>query len=110
MTTVGKSIAEGKDKFEKDWKDVKRLLYENVDLKQVNIDTTNTLDFLNKILEKGYGKYLSNNKIFQLRDSAYQCCDQERMRWKFKREQFPEHESDSENNTGQKGWRFRKLA
>jgi len=57
---------------------------------------------LNKILEKGYGKYLSNNKIFQLRDLAYQCCDQERMRWEFKREQSPEHESDSDNNTGQK--------
>jgi hypothetical protein len=57
---------------------------------------------LNRLLEKGYGRYLSNNKIFQLRDLAYQCCDQERMRWEFKREQFPEHESDSENNTGQK--------
>ena len=57
---------------------------------------------LNKILEKGYGKYLSNNKIFQLRNLAYQCCDQERMGWEFKREQSPEQESDSDNNSGKK--------
>ena len=52
---------------------------------------------LNKILEKGYGRYLSNSKIFQLRDSAYQFCNQERMKWEFKREQSLEQESGSDD-------------
>jgi hypothetical protein len=56
---------------------------------------------LNKILERGYGRYLSNNKIFQLRDSAYQFCNQERMKWEFKREQSLEQESESDDNNGQ---------
>jgi hypothetical protein len=56
---------------------------------------------LSKILGKGYGRYLSNNKIFQLRDSAYQFCNQERTKWDFKREQSLKQRSNSDNNNGQ---------
>jgi hypothetical protein len=50
---------------------------------------------LNKILETGHGRFLSNNKIFQLRDLAYQACDQERENWQFKREQLTDQEKGS---------------
>jgi hypothetical protein len=52
---------------------------------------------LNKILEKGYGRFLSNNKIFQIRDLAYQACDQERGNWQFKREQPTDQGKESED-------------
>jgi hypothetical protein len=56
---------------------------------------------LNRLLEKGYGRYLSNNKIFQLRDLAYQLCSQERTKWEFKREQSLAQEGDSDSNNDQ---------
>jgi hypothetical protein len=52
---------------------------------------------LNKILGRGYGRFLSNNKIFQIRDLAYQACDQERESWQFKREQPTDQEKESED-------------
>jgi hypothetical protein len=53
---------------------------------------------LARILETGHGRFLSNDRIFRLRDLAYQCCDQEREKWEFKREQTPGDESEDEGD------------
>jgi hypothetical protein len=54
-------------------------------------------DNLTRILETGHGRFLSNDRIFRLRDLAYRSCDQEREKWGFKREQIPVEEGESED-------------
>ena len=52
---------------------------------------------ITRILDTGHGRYMSNSGIFRLRDLAYQCCDQERENWEFKREQLTEQDQESED-------------
>jgi hypothetical protein len=47
-----------------------------------------------KIQTRGHGRFLSDNKIHQIRNLAHQHCDQERATWDFKREQPGDQNDD----------------
>ena len=47
-----------------------------------------------KIQTTGHGRFLSDNKIYRLRNLAHQYCDQERATWDFKREQPGDQNND----------------
>ena len=61
-------------------------------------------EYLSVILEKGYGRYLSNQSILKLSSSAREHIREERANWEFKRDNRVVNNPDADhpgNDDGQ---------